>query len=240
MTRCRWWLPTSPPHDLCTQLNTRMWFQSYLICARIMTHQAWCRAIGALSTWLAFCAGNRQSPTDSPLHGPVVWRFDIFFVVGLARLLNKQTDELSMIWVNMTLINYNTTGKVIAIKVRDLLSLIILWVSHSSHRVHLTNIKPGISCPVNKTGRFREDTRNDHPTAKQRWWLCACIVWASYVSLLHCFNGIYYIGHRYGNQLLIPGFTSLLQFKLMYSVDTSHSVQFYLLRYTSRALCSQQ
>ena len=54
-----------------------------------------CQDIGTLSKLLALCEGN--PPVDSPHKGPVMWNFDVFFVVSQLDEAVEQT-ALPVIW----------------------------------------------------------------------------------------------------------------------------------------------
>ena len=45
-----------------------------------------------LFTLLAFCEGIKWSLVDSAHKGPVMQSFDVFFIVSLNKLLNKQSS----------------------------------------------------------------------------------------------------------------------------------------------------
>ena len=50
----------------------------------------WCHTIETYSAVLALCRRNQLPPqVDSPNKGPVIWRFGVFFYVGLNKLLSR-------------------------------------------------------------------------------------------------------------------------------------------------------
>ena len=70
--------------------HTGWWVPQYT-----MTKQQSCRdmqSMETLSALLALCEGNHRYPMDSPHNGLETQSFDIFFVVSLNKLLNKQSS----------------------------------------------------------------------------------------------------------------------------------------------------